>query len=98
MLGQWPRCARSGRAPSLTDIGDLSPSALSCCMRIYELLHKTPELRRGCVTGYHLVIANACPPQCFLLDRIASGGGSLMMCSALIFDCMPRLTVLVHEK
>ena len=50
------------------------------------------------MAGDDFVIADPCASQRLLLDRIARRCGALMMRAALVFDRMPGLAVLVHQK
>src|SRR5688572_16930311 len=50
------------------------------------------------MAGNDFVIADPCASERLLLDRIARRRGTLMMRAALIFDGVPRLAVLVHQK
>ncbi len=50
------------------------------------------------MTGNHLVIPDASAAQCFLLHRITRGRCSLMMANSLVFDDVPRVTVLINQQ
>ena len=66
---------------------------------LHQPLHHPPQFGRR-VAGNHLDIANTRPPQRFLLDRVARGGGvsALEMRSALVLDSVQRAALLVEGR
>jgi hypothetical protein len=62
-------------------------------------LHHPPQLS-GRVAGDHLDVADARPPQRFLLDRVASSGcvRALEMRGTLVLDRVQRPALVVHDQ
>lgn len=61
-----------------------------------QLPHHRPQFRRR-IAADHFAIADARPAQGFLLDRVARGGGVLVVAGALEFDCVARAAIAVDD-
>ena len=74
-------------------------SAAVCLTCRYQPVHQRPEFARRRVPRDHLVIADACLAQRFLLHRVARGGaGAGVVARALVFERVDYAAVFVHQR